>query len=87
MEAIQFVSEELQANIKMLLEVDEDEFHELTDEKRFDEADITMTFLGGVIKACILCETLPTGLALNVAKQIAEKLGFIPEETDKGDEQ
>lgn len=78
----QLVADELTSSIKALLEVDENEYHELTDEKRFDEADIAMAFIGGVIKASTLGEMLTPQFVGKVAIKVSEKLGFVSHEAE-----
>ena len=75
--AAQLVADELTSSIKTLIEVNENEFHELNDEKRFDEADIAMAFIGGVIKASTLGEMLTPHFVGQVAIKVSEKLGFL----------
>ncbi len=81
--AAQLVADELVSSIKTLIEVNENEFHELNDEKRFDETDIAMAFIGGVIKASTLGEMLTPHFVGKVAIKVSEKLGFF---TGEGDE-
>ena len=81
--AAQSVADELVLSIKTLIEVNENEFHELNDEKRFDETDIAMAFIGGVIKASTLGEMLTPHFVGKVAIKVSEKLGFF---TGEGDE-
>ncbi|QAY32536.1 hypothetical protein ESN35_03170 [Bifidobacterium pullorum subsp. gallinarum] len=81
--AAQSVADELVSSIKTLIEVNENEFHELTDDKRFDETDIAMAFICGVIKASTLGEMLTPQFVGKVAIKVSEKLGFF---TGKGDE-
>lgn len=77
------VADELVSSIKRLIEVNENEFHELNDEKRFNETDITMAFISGVIKASTLGEMLTPHFVGKVAIKIGEELGFF---TGEGDE-
>lgn len=79
----QSVADELVSSIKTLIEVNENEFHELTDEKRFDEADIAMAFIGGVIKASTLGEMLTPRFVGEVAIKVSEKLGFVSYEAEE----
>lgn len=79
----QSVADELVSSIKTLIEVNENEFHELTDEKRFDETDIAMAFIGGVIKASTLGEMLTPHFVGKVAIRVSEKLGFVSYEAEE----
>lgn len=81
--AAQAVADEITSSIKDLIGVDEDEYHDLTDEKRFDEADIALAFISGVIKASTLGDMLTPQFVGEVAVKIAGKLGFIPSETQE----
>ena len=79
----QSVADELVSSIKKLIEVNENEFHELNDEKRFNETDIAMAFICGVIKASTLSDMTTPQFVGKVAINIGVKLGFF---TGKGDE-
>lgn len=79
----QSVADELVSSIKTLIEVNENEFHELNDEKRFDETDIAMAFIAGVIKASTLGEMLTPHFVGKVAIKVSEKVGFFTREGDE----
>jgi|GEM_PF-3690558 hypothetical protein len=80
--AAQLVADELTSSIKNLIEVDESAYHELTEEKRFDESDITIAFLVGVIKASTLGDMLTPRFVGQVAIKVSEKLGFVSSEAE-----
>lgn len=81
--AAQLVADELTSSIKNLIEVDESAYHELTEEKRFDETDITIAFLAGVIKASTLGDMLTPRCVGQISIKISQQLGFFAGEGDE----
>lgn len=79
----QLVADELTSSIKTLIEVNEDEFHELDDEPRFNEQDIAIAFISGVIKSSTLSDMTTPRFVGQVAINIGVKLGFFPGEGDE----
>lgn len=80
--AAQLVADELTSSIKDLIEVNEEESHELDNRRRFGEVDITMAFLAGVVKASTLGDMLTPRFVGQVAIKVSEKLGFVSSEAE-----
>ena len=78
----QVLAEALASTIKTLIEVDEDDYHELSDEPRFNEQDIAMAFLIGVIKSSTLSDITNPKLVREVGIKLATQLGFFTEQED-----
>lgn len=79
----QVLADAFASTIKILIEVDEDDYHELSDEPRFNEQDIATAFLIGVIKSSTLSDITNPKLVGEVGIKIGVKLGFFPGEGDE----
>ena len=66
--------------IKTLIEVDEDDCHELSDEPRFSEQYIALAFLLGIITSSTLSDMINPRLVGEVAIKIATDLGLFTQE-------
>ena len=78
----QVLADAFTTTIKTLIEVDEDEYHELSDEPRFNEQDIALAFLIGVIKSSTLSDITNPKLVREVGIKIATQLDFFTEQED-----
>ena len=70
------------STIKTLIEVDEDDYHELSDEPRFNEQDMAMAFLIGVIKSSTLSDITNPKMVREVGIKLATQLGFFTDQED-----
>ena len=78
----QVLADEFCTTIKTLIEVDEDDYHELSDEPRFNEQDMAMAFLLVVIKTSTLSDITNPKLIGEVGIKLATQLGFFTEQKD-----
>ena len=72
----QLLADAFVSTIKTLIEVDEDDYHELSNEPRFNEQDIAIAFLSGVIKSSTLSDITNPKLVREVGIKIGTQLGF-----------
>lgn len=78
----QALADEFASTIKTLIEVDEDDCHELSNEPRFNEQDIALAFLLGVIKSSTLSDITNPKLVGETAIKFSTQLGFFTEQED-----
>ena len=78
----QVLAKEFASTIKTLIEVDEDDCHELSDEPRFSEQYIALAFLLGIITSSTLSDMINPKLVGEVAIKIGTQLGFFTEQED-----
>ena len=76
----QVLAKEFASTIKTLIEVDEDDCHELSDEPRFSEQYIALAFLLGIITSSTLSDMINPKLVGEVAIKIATDLGLFTQE-------
>lgn len=72
----QVLADEFCTTIKTLIEVDEDDYHELSNKPRFNEQDIAIAFLSGVIKSSTLSDITNPKLIREVGIKIGTQLVF-----------